>query len=87
MPSMLGIAQVVQKVKTSSTKWIKLTWPERADFGWQSGYGAFSVRDVEGVREYIRGQEAHHRRKTFQEEYIGLLEAAGIPYDERYVWE
>jgi hypothetical protein len=58
-------------------------------FGWQSGYGAFSVSQSTGadVVEYIREQEEHHRKKTFQEEFVVFLKKHGIEYDERYIWE
>jgi putative transposase len=57
-------------------------------FGWQDGYGAFSVgaSEIEAVRAYIAGQEAHHRKVTFQEEYRALLQEHGVEYDERFLW-
>ena len=60
-----------------------------ANFHWQSGYGAFSVSaaDVEEVAEYIAQQESHHRVASFQEEFRKLLDAHGIAYDKRYVWD
>jgi hypothetical protein len=53
------------------------------------GYGAFAVSEsnVPAVREYIAGQQEHHRRKTFQEEYRAFLERHGVAYDEQYVWD
>lgn len=82
-------AQVVEKLKSNSSKWIKGNWPERPSFAWQAGYGAFSVgaRDIEAEARYITNQEEHHRKKTFQEEFRYLLEITGTPYDERYVWD
>ena len=60
-----------------------------ADFHWQSGYGGFSVSagDVEEVVEYIAQQESHHRVASYQDEFRKLLDAHGIAYDERYVWD
>ena len=83
----LSIAEVVESVKTSSSKWIKAKPADLADFHWQKGYGAFSVSDseVDRVIDYI--QEQHHARTTFKEEYRSLLEHHGISYDERYVWD
>ena len=83
------IAQVVENVKTSSSKWLKTISPALADFHWQNGYGVFSVgrSDVDTVIDYIRRQEEHHRTATFQEEYRRFLEEHGIDYDERYVWD
>src|SRR6266404_6277095 len=70
------IADLVETVKTSSSKWIKTKGVEFADFHWQSGYGAFSVSqsDADGVVAYIRNQEQHHQKMTFQDEYRRLLE-------------
>jgi hypothetical protein len=58
-------------------------------FAWQNGYGAFSVgqSEVERVRAYIAGQEEHHRKRTFQDEYRAFLKEYGVDYDERYVWD
>ena len=85
----LSIADVVETVKTSSSKWIKTKPGGLADFHWQKGYGAFSVSDseVDRVIDYILNQEQHHRGTTFKEEYRALLERHGVPYDERYVWD
>jgi len=82
----LTVAQVVEKVKTSSSKWMRAKSP---DFSWQAGYGAFSVSSTnsDAVVRYIRGQAEHHRRTTFQDEYRELLKLAGVPFDERYVWD
>jgi REP element-mobilizing transposase RayT len=57
-------------------------------FKWQKGYGAFSVSPtgIENVKKYILHQEAHHRTKNFEEEYVELLKLSGIKYDERYLW-
>jgi hypothetical protein len=38
------------------------------------------------VQDYIADQEAHHKRVTFQEEYLQFLKLHGIEYDERYLW-
>jgi len=84
-----SIAQVVEKLKTSSSKWIKTKGVKLAHFHWQAGYGAFSVSqsDTERVIEYIKNQEEHHRRMTFQDEYRKLLEKYRQSYDERYMWD
>lgn len=84
-----SISEVVETVKTSSSKWIKTKGREYADFHWQSGYGAFSVSqsDADAVITYVRNQPEHHRKMTFQEEYRKFLERHQIAYDERYVWD
>ena len=79
----------MEEVKKSSSKWIKTQGREWRDFQWQAGYGAFSIgqSNVETVKRYIANQKEHHRHKTFQDEFRGLLEKYEIPYDERYVWD
>ena len=83
------IAEVVETVKTSSSKWIKTKGPEFSGFHWQSGYGAFSVSqsDADTVVNYVANQEQHHQKMTFQDEYRKLLEKYRINYDETYVWD
>jgi len=85
----LTVAQVVETVKTNSSKWIKTKGPELAGFHWQGGYGAFSVSQskADEVVRYIQGQAEHHRILTFQEEFRKFLERHQVPYDERYVWD
>ena len=83
------VADVVGHVKKGSTNWLQPQRPALAEFHWQSGYGAFSVSQskVPDVREYIRNQSEHHRRRGFQEEFRALLQRHEIEYDERYVWD
>ena len=85
----ISLAQTVEEIKTSSSKWVKTQGKPLANFHWQSGYGGFSVgpAEVEEVTEYIAQQDAHHRTVSFQEEYHRLLKAHGIEFDERYVWD
>jgi len=81
------LADVMRDVKRTSSAWVHETIGEK-DFEWQDGYGAFtvSVSLLETVRNYIALQEEHHRKKTFQEEYVELLQRSGVEYDERYLW-
>jgi REP-associated tyrosine transposase len=59
------------------------------NFHWQDGYGLFSVSPshFEAVRKYILDQEEHHKKETFQEEYLRILKKYGARYDERYLWD
>jgi REP element-mobilizing transposase RayT len=81
-------SELMRVVKSRSSAWIKETLPENSAFGWQSGYGGFSVSrsNVDAVREYIATQAEHHKRLSFQEEFIALLEKHGIEYDPKYIW-
>jgi putative transposase len=80
-------AEMVKKVKGGSSKWLNERPDHQGRFEWQAGYGIFSVSasQVEMVRRYIRRQEEHHRKMSFKEELVTLLERNGIPYDERYL--
>jgi putative transposase len=85
----IKIADLVEEVKTESSKWIKTKGREFEDFHWQRGYGAFSVgqSQVSAIKRYIARQKIHHQRITFQDEYRKFLKTYGIDYDERYVWD
>lgn len=84
-----SLSEVVEKVKSGSSKWIKTQTGVTADFKWQAGYGAFSVspEHEERVSNYIRNQEIHHRKCAFQDELKDLLREAGLEFDERYLWD
>jgi len=87
-PRTLSIADLMEKVKANSSGWVKKRWPSMRYFGWHTGYGAFSVSKshVEAVELYIRTQEEHHRKLSFQEELLAFLKKQGIEYDPRYVF-
>ena len=82
------LADVLREIKHSSSQWIHTDIRERL-FEWQRGYGAFTVSAsmVDVVRQYIERQEEHHRRKTFQDEYLELLQKSGVAFDEKYLWD
>lgn len=81
------VADVMRALKGDSSKWMRSELGVR-DFAWQEGYGAFTVSksSVDAVREYVRNREEHHRKRTFQEEYVEFLQKMQIEYDERYLW-
>ena len=83
------IADVVEEVKTASSKWLKTKGREFRNFHWQRGYGAFSIgqSNVAELKRYIRNQKEHHRRVTFEDEYRKFLRRYQIGFDERYVWD
>jgi REP element-mobilizing transposase RayT len=83
------VAEMVKEVKRGSSLWIKTQARDLEQFSWQNGYGAFSIgaSQIESVRKYIAGQEEHHRRISFQDEFRTLLRRYGIEFDERYVWD
>ncbi len=79
----------VEHVKKHSSKFIKTLGSDYREFQWQRGYGLFSVSPThrDSVEQYVREQEFHHRKQSFQAEYRGFLQRYGIPFDERYVWD
>jgi len=87
-PPTIAPCQIAQFLKGDSSKWIHEEFSALRNFGWQDGYAAFTVSksDIPRVIRYIQNQRAHHRKKTFQEEYLEFLRANGIDYDERYLW-
>ncbi len=88
VPADLAPAECMRTLKTNSSRWVHEKWPERRQFGWQTGYAAFSVSESARpeVIRYIQNQEEHHRKISFQEELVAYLKKNGIPYDERYIW-
>lgn len=78
----------MEEVKASSSKWIKTKSPRLKYFAWQAGYGAFSVspsiHDI--TKKYIENQKPHHKKVTYKQEYIELLNEYGIDYNEKYLW-
>jgi len=89
LPPTCTVSEALKSIKGGSTGWVKQNLPGCRSFGWQDGYGAFTVsKSVLGeIEEYIRRQREHHRLKTFQEEYRALLERHGIHFEERYLWD
>ena len=85
----IALMKLLEEVKSHSSKWIKTKGQIWSNFYWQDGYGAFSVNpaEVDVVRAYIENQVEHHRKKTFKEELLEILNEYDIEYDERYLWD
>ena len=85
----MALATLMRDIKTTSSKWVRLNFPEQRDFSWQDGYGAFSVglSALPIVKNYILNQEQHHSKKTFENEFIDFLRAHQMTYEERYVFD
>jgi REP-associated tyrosine transposase len=84
-----SVSEMLNRIKSKSSKWINEEKMKIRKFGWQDGYGAFSVGEsrIASMKRYIRSQEEHHRRQSFQDELRALLEKHGIEYEERYLWD
>ena len=87
-PSM-ALSDLMRDVKNNSSNFINNNNWLPGKFSWQEGYGAFSYSHshIQNVYQYIMNQEAHHRRKTFKDEYMELLEKFEIPFEERFLFE
>ena len=87
-PSM-AISDLIRDVKNNTSNFINEQEWIRGRFAWQEGYGAFSYgySQMKEVYNYILNQEAHHRKRTFREEYLELLKKFEIPYDDRFLFE
>jgi REP element-mobilizing transposase RayT len=80
------LADVVRQMKSGSSAWVHQHGVVK--FSWQEGYGAFTVSpsQLPKVQRYIANQVEHHRKKTFEEEYVELLRLSGVDFDERFLW-
>jgi putative transposase len=85
LPPTMALSDAVALVKSNSSKWLG---DVGKDFAWQEGYGAFSVSssNINRVIRYIESQERHHRKISFEDEFITLLKRHGVDYDPKYVF-
>ncbi|CAG0982325.1 hypothetical protein PHYC_01834 [Phycisphaerales bacterium] len=85
----IAIASLVGIIKSNSTGWVHDTFPKRSRFRWQRCYGAFTVSEsaTDSVKRYLATQDEHHRKMTFKEEFIHLLDKHKIEYDPEWMWE
>jgi len=85
----VSISDAMRKWKALSSRWAHKTFPESRDFAWQTGYGVFSISGPRkaAVIEYIEGQAEHHRRVSFEEEFVAFLRRYEVEYDPKYLWE
>ena len=88
-PRTMTVAEMVRETKRASTTWVRGQKEVWKNFHWQGGYGAFSVSPskAEDVVAYIRNQEEHHQRVTFQDEYRARLKKHAVKFEEKYVWD
>ena len=88
MSKNIALAKLVEEIKGNSSRWIKTFNPHYKNFAWQGGYGGFSVSPSlhDKTKRYIENQEEHHKKMTFQEEYLLFLKEYGIEYNEQYLW-
>ena len=84
-----SLSELMQDIKGNSSKWINERKFIRGKFSWQEGYGAFSYSksEVPTVINYINTQILHHKKKTFSEEYLEMLNDFEVEFDDKYVFE
>ena len=85
LPPVLPLAKAVSLLKSNSSSWMN---EHGMKFAWQKGYGAFSVSasSIPTVTRYIANRRKHHQRRTFEDEFIALLNKHGIPFDPKFVF-
>ena len=84
----MSVATLVGDIKSGSSKWMNQQHLVLGKFFWQDGYGAFSYSksQLSDVVNYILNQAEHHKKRTFKEEYLLMLQKANIAYDDAYLF-
>jgi len=85
----VSVSELMKTVKAKSSKYINDHSLTSSRFEWQEGYGVFSYSQsqVDKVYKYIQNQEAHHKKQTFRDEYLGFLKKFKVEYDEQYIFQ
>ena len=83
----ISLSSLIKDIKLASSEHIKKNKLLANFIGWQDGYGAFtySIKEKDRLIEYVKNQEEHHKKKTFREEYVELLNEHGVEFDEKYL--
>ena len=86
LPPTLAVAKAILTIKSNSSKWVNELG---RSFAWQKGYAAFSVSasNIAAVERYIKNQERHHQKMTFEDEFMGFLRKHGVTFDPKYVFD
>ena len=86
LPAAMPLAKAVQMLKGSSPRWMNETHAK--GFSWQEGYGAFTLGVSQKLHtiDYIKRQAEHHRKRSFEDEFVAFLKKHAIDYDPKYVW-
>ncbi len=84
LPPRRNLVETIRDLKANSSRFMK---NEVQGFAWQDGYSALSVSpsQIQAVKRYIAGRPEHHRKRTFDDEYLVLLDKAGVKYDRAFV--
>ncbi|PYS98015.1 MAG: IS200/IS605 family transposase [Acidobacteria bacterium] len=84
-----ALSDLLRTLKANSSGWMHDVFPAAKNFYWQNGYGAFSVSSsqVPVVSNYIANQDRHHKNTSFRDEFIQILRAHKVEFDEKYLWK
>ena len=84
-----SLSDLMKQVKQDSSKWINNNRLVKGKFSWQAGFGAFSYSksQLPKLIRYIKNQEQHHKKVSLQDEYLQLLKASNIEFDDRYIFK
>jgi putative transposase len=85
----MSVSDMTRDIKANSSKFINEKNWIAGKFNWQDGFGAFtySKSQIDDVAKYILNQSEHHKKKTFKEEYLSILQKWEIEFDEQYLFE
>jgi REP element-mobilizing transposase RayT len=85
LPANMALSKAIQTIKANSSRWVR---EHGIEFAWQEGYGAFSVSasQAPAVKAYIHNQAEHHKKRSFEDEFLALLKKSGVPYDPKFVF-
>ena len=85
LPPSMPLAKAIQELKGNSSRWLNEV---ATGFAWQRGYGAFSVSESrrQAVIAYIAGQKEHHRKWSFEQQFVTLLRKSKIEFDPRFAF-
>jgi len=89
IPPTICVPDIVHDTKLGATKWLRQSFAKANHFGWQEGYGSFTVSsaDRNNVAKYIQNQETHHKQFDFRNEFLKLLKENEVDFDEKYLWK
>ncbi|MGB7500399.1 MAG: IS200/IS605 family transposase [Moheibacter sp.] len=84
----IALSNLIKDIKVSSSEFIKEEVIFPGFDNWQVGYGAFtySIKEIENLIKYVANQEEHHKKESFRDEYIRLIQEHGIEFDEKYLF-
>jgi len=88
MSKNISLSDLMEEIKTDSSRWIKTLGSHYRGFAWQGGYAGYSVSQsrVDIVKKYIANQKEHHKTQTFEDEYIQFLKENDVDYNGDYLW-